>query len=112
MGMHVGPPTKRAMTLTGYYTGNGGDNRDIDIGVNLAGKRDVYVMIKMITNQNYAIFRTDWGQGDGSVIFATDAGVEANEIQGFTATGFQVGSGIRVNQAAKVYAYHVTWGEG
>ena len=112
MGMHVGPTTKRAMTLTGNYVGNGIDNRYIDIGVDLDAKRDVFVMVKRVTDQDYAIFRTEYGQGDGSVIFSTDANVEVNMIQDFSGNGFVVGTGTRVNVSGKTYVYYVTWGEG
>ena len=69
MGLEVGPPTQRAMIRTGTYTGNGVDNRNINIGVNLASKSNVYVIIKAASNSLNAVHRIEYGQGDLTMLF-------------------------------------------
>jgi len=110
MSYVISHPT-RAKTKTGTYTGNAADNRNIDIGVDLASKENVHVMIKgnAATNSE-ARHRIEHGQGDLAMRY--DGGVEvANNIQSFTSTGFQIGSSDNVNASGIVYSYIVTWEE-
>ena len=100
----------RAMIKTGTYTGNGADDRNIDIGVNLAAKNNVYVIIKGTTGALQAHHRIEYAQGDLSMSFMNSADV-ANGIQAFTDTGFQVGSLVEVNENGQVFRYIAFWEE-
>ncbi len=111
--LKVNPPPKlnRAKIKTETYTGNGGDDRNIDIGVDLAAKNNVFVIIKsMGTTQNPVMGRTEYGQGDLSFPFENTIAI-ANCIQAFTSTGFQIGSHVKVNESGKTYAYIAMWEE-
>lgn len=112
MGATATRPRRRNISLhvTGTYTGVGGDNRDIDIGVNLAAKSNAYVIVK--TNVagagRAAHHRVEHGQGDLSMTY--EAGVDvADYIQSFTATGFQVGT--LMNENTLLYRYIAFWTE-
>lgn len=110
MGANIGNPTRRGMILTGTYTGDGNDDRNINIGTNLAAKSNVWVVVKSIGSLG-ARHRTEYGQGD--LTFAFDAGSDAaNEIQQFTSTGFQIGSAARINDNGQTFRYIVFWQEG
>ena len=111
MGLRVNPPPKlnRAMIKTGTYTGNGVDNRDIDIDVDLAAKNYPYVIIKC-TGGEAAKHRIEFGQGDLSMDFGVALNA-ANLIQAFTNTGFQIGSGGNVNTNLNTYQYIAFWEE-
>lgn len=96
------------MIKTGTYVGNGVDDRNIDIGVNLAAKNNVYVIIKGYDIQP-AVHRTEYGQGDLGMLYSN---VDiADMIQSFTATGFQIGQHVNVNLDTKTYRYVVFWEE-
>ena len=101
--------TPRAMIKTGTYAGNGADNRDIDIGVNLASKDNVYVVIKS-NGAHMPCHRIEYGQGDVTMFYGV-VGDSANCIQSFTATGFQIGSDDMVNNGANTYRYIAFWEE-
>lgn len=104
---HVGDPTRRTMHKTGTYIGDGNDNRNIDIGVDLASKEFPYVIIKSVEG-NSAAHRIEYGQGDLTMHYDnTNDG--ADLIQQFTATGFQVGASIQVNDNTVVYRYIAFW---
>jgi len=92
---------------TGTYTGNGLDNRNIDIGVDLAAKTYAYVIVKMVSFQ-VAIHRTEYGQGDKCMYYSATADV-GNGIQAFTSTGFQVGTGDAVNANGVLFRYIAIW---
>ena len=96
-------------TLTGTYTGNGVDNRNINIGVNLAAKSNVTVMIKRTDNIG-GVFRIEYAQGDLCSYFDATAD-RADMIQSFTATGFQIGARNEVNENTYLYRYIVFWTE-
>ena len=103
------PPTivQRAMIKTGSYTGDGNDNRNIDIGVNLAAKQFKWVVIKH--NGSYtAVHRPSSLAGDVSQFFVNNANL-VNCIQSFTATGFQVGNDSYVNYDTEVYQWIAFW---
>jgi hypothetical protein len=97
----------RARVKTGTYTGDGTDNRNIDIGVNLAAAKNAYVIVKCYEDFN-CIHRTEYGQGDRTMFYSevTDGD---NEIQQFTTTGFQIGRGQEANYATYPYRYIVFW---
>lgn len=100
------PP--RAMIKTGTYIGNAVDNRNIDIGVNLAAKNNVYIIINGASHQ--AVNRIEYGQGDLTMYYVA-VGDVANMIQGLTATGFEIGSDVVVNTNDELYRYIVHWEE-
>ena len=107
----VSPPTRRAMIKTGTYTGNNADDRDIDIGVNLAAKNNAYVIVKANADGNSAaIHRIEYAQGDFAMSYEAVTDV-TNRIQGFTATGFQVGDSNETNGNTIVYRYIAFWEE-
>ena len=97
---------------TGIYTGNGADNRDINIGVDLASKDNPFVIIATadVGKISHPAGRTEYAQGDLSFLFG-DAVPTANYIQTFTNTGFQVGNDGIVNQDTIVYQYIAFWEE-
>jgi len=104
--------TKRSIIKTGTYIGNGLDNRNIDIGVDLAAKSNAFLIIKNMgsSTQNEAVGRTEYGQGDLSFPFESLIAT-VNLIQSFTSTGFQIGDQVRVNEADEPYAYIAFWEE-
>ena len=80
------------------YTGDGTDNRDITIpGTSF---QPGFVWIKQ-EDANDPRLRTSAHTGDSSQSF--DGATETNSIQGFNATGFQVGSNSQVNGSTKTY---------
>ena len=110
MGIEVGPPTQRAMIKTGTYVGDGNVNHDIDIGVNLASKSNVYIIIK----GDYAsktVHRIEYGQGDKTMWY--DGAVDDIDIiRQFTTTGFRTGGHAAVNFNGTTYRYIAFWQEG
>jgi len=113
MGATATTPRRRniAKIKTGTYTGNAADNRDIDIGVNLAAKNNAYVIVKGNTlGSSCPSHRIEYAQGDLAMCYEAIADV-ADRIQGFTATGFQVGSSNEVNGDTIVYRYIAIWEE-
>jgi len=99
----------QAKIKTGTYIGNGVDNRNIDIGVDLAGKLNAYVIIKSSVLSK-AVHRTEYGQGDLSMFY--DSTYDATDkIQAFTSTGFQVGVSSTVNEDGGTYRYIAFWQE-
>lgn len=109
MGATVSNPTRRAMIKTGTYTGNDVDDRNIDIGVDLASKNNVYVIIKTAAATE-PVHRIEYAQGDLSMFFTGNNDI-ADCIQAFTATGFQVGTSNNVNADTIVYRYIAFWEE-
>lgn len=110
MAKPISTPTRRAMIKTGIYTGDSIDNRNINIGVNLAAKANAYVIVKGNLAKS-GMHRTEYSQGDLSMVFHYD-GDFSNGIQGFMATGFQVGIMDEVNGSGVIYRYIVIWQEG
>lgn len=106
MGAQISSPPS-AKVKTGTYIGNGVDNRNIDIGVDLAGRSNVWVVIKQ-PGAIEAIHRTEYGQGD--VSFRFDVAIDkANCIQAFTSTGFLLGTDADVNTNGVTYRYIAIW---
>jgi len=99
-----------AKIKTGTYIGDGYDYQDIDIGVNLAAKANVYVIIRGPGIVREAIHRIEYGQGDLTMFFAghNDA---AHLITSFTSTGFRVGYDDWVNTYDLQYRYIAFWEE-
>jgi len=120
MGCLIGTPTwyvklsdfTQTHILTGTYVGNGVDDRNIDIGVNLAAKNNVYVIVKItdLLSIQKAVARSEFGQGDVSFCFDTES-PQANMIQAFTATGFEIGDAIIINANGFTYMYAAFWEE-
>jgi len=99
----------RSRIKTGIYTGDDTDNRNIDIGVNLEAKANVYVIIK--ANYMYmAEHRIEYGQGDYTMSYQGLSDY-SNRIQHFTTTGFEVGSADEVNVHGFTYRYIVFYEE-
>jgi len=106
----VGNPTRRAMIKTGTYTGDGNDDRDIDIGVDLANKKNAYVIVKNTEKAVGPVHRIERGQGDEASFFTANIS-GSNQIQAFNTTGFQLGGNDNVNCNADLYIYIVFWQE-
>jgi len=108
--LEVSQPRLKNITRhkTGTYTGNLADNRDIDIGVKLNAKTNVYITIT--STGHSAQHKIDLGQGDLTEMFHS-TGEFTNRIQSLTATGFQIGSDVTVNENTRVYRYIVFWTE-
>lgn len=101
---------------SGFYTGNGSDNRNIT-GV---GFQPNAVIVKSSTAQD-AVMRTSTMAGDATKELAGANGLQTNRIQALQANGFQVGTNAQVNQgggspptyywvAFKSYSGHMTVG--
>jgi hypothetical protein len=108
MGARISNPTKRAMIKVGLYTGDGTDNRDIDIGINLSAKTNVTTTLYRDSGNNVQ-FRWEVGQGD--LTKGATNSEAANIIQSLTSTGFQIGSSADANAAGITYRYQVIWEE-
>lgn len=96
--------------ITGSYIGNGVDNRNIDIGINLLSKNNVFAFTKTSTGGEPATWRSDIHSGD-IASFLHAAADATNQIQAFTSTGFQIGNDNNVNFNGRVYRYVVIWEE-
>ncbi len=98
-------------TLTGTYTGNGNDDRNINVGVDLSAKSNVTVIVQGPDNGSPAVWRPEYGQGDLSLPMDGGGGDVANHIQALTSTGFQIGDAGFVNYDTYVYSYAIFWTE-
>jgi hypothetical protein len=78
------------------YAGDGLDNRSINIGM-----QPDFVYTQNITNSDNGVLRyVNEAAGDS---FDTNSGEDVDMIQAFNATGFEVGTDVRVNEAASTY---------
>lgn len=93
--------------ITGTYTGDGGDDRSINIGVDLATKSNVYVIVKAET-AFYAVHRTEYAQGANSMCYNNTADISIG-IYAFNATGFTVSYSNYSNGSGIIYRYIVFW---
>ena len=96
-----------AKMKTGTYIGDGIDNRDIDIGIDLFHERYKFVMVW----QNGAVrpvFHCTPASGDMGFFFDETAGAP-DTIQTWTTTGFQVGTRAEVNTLGVSYKYIALW---
>lgn len=85
--------------MSGQYTGNGSDNRDItDVGF-----QPNFVLIKGTSTQN-SVFRSSDHSGDLSKYYRS-SGFVANYIQSFLSNGFQIGTAGDVNTNTSTYYY-------
>jgi hypothetical protein len=84
---------------TGYYTGDGSDDRDIPVGF-----QPDFVIVKD-SNATEAIARTSTMAGDLSKPMGTSTAFQANNIQSFTANGFTVGTNNRVNRSGRFFIW-------
>jgi len=105
---HAGGVGGNCSMLTGVYTGNGVDDREIDIGVDLASKTHVYIIIKSNAGNQVGMHRMEYGQGDLTMQFYTNNDT-SNCIQGVTANGFEIGSNARINTNGSLHRYIVFW---
>lgn len=92
---------------TGTYVGDAVDNRNVNIGIDLASKTYKFIIIKNPSTQ-VGMMRTEYGQGDLTMNFGAIAD-QANCVQSFTETGFQLGSAAMVNQVTLLYRYIAFW---
>ena len=107
--LRVSPPPSqiRGMIKTGTYVGDGLDNRNVNIGVDLASMPHKFVMIKQ-TGAQIARWRPSALSGDNSLSFENTA-IGPDRIQSFTSTGFQLGTHGDVNADGITYYYVVVW---
>jgi len=91
----------------GTYQGDGTDNRNIDIGVDLASKTIAFVILKVDTNIG-GVHKSNYVVADTSMYFIAESDVP-NLIQSFSATGFVVGSNDAVNKDGYSCRYEAFW---
>ena len=84
--------------VTGSYTGNGADNRNIT-GV---GFQPDIVIIRY-DNNTASVIRTASMPADSVKLITGNAALAANYIQSFAADGFQIGSNNNVNQNGRLF---------
>jgi len=101
------PPIGNCSFKTGTYTGNGVDDREIDIGVDLASKTHKYAIVKAIYDKA-ALQRIEAAQGAYSNYF-TAVNQTLTGIKAFSSTGFIVGTGAEVNTNGWSYYYIALW---
>lgn len=93
---------------TGTYTGNGVDNRNIDIGVDLSSATYKWLVVDANNAARYAMNKFGHQTTDISNFF-TDGNSIVNGMQAWTATGFEVGTSPWVNTIGFTYNYAVFW---
>src|SRR5574343_869283 len=98
------PVTSYAVqVVSGSYTGNGSDNRDITISPACQPK---VVIVKRSDNQSTdSVMRIDSMSGDNTSQISSSAAFAANHIQAINSNGFQVGTAATVNSNTVVYRY-------
>jgi len=99
----------QAKIITGTFTGDGNDDRTINIGVDLTAKNNVWVVVLPVQNR-FATSRTEYAQGDLSKPWSNVI-AQANYIQDFVATGFQIGNNAAVNTNGETFTYIVMYEE-
>lgn len=82
---------------SGTYTGDAADNRTITVGF-----QPDFVIVKD-TNTNVGVARTSTMAGDVAKPMGTLTAFQADNIQSLTATGFTIGTNVRVNQTGRTY---------
>lgn len=105
-GANISAPARRVLMMSGQYTGDGNDDRNINIGYDLTNKH-VLVFTKAEPGQP-AVWRGYYHVGDVSSFF-NNVGDVSNQIQTFYDQGFQIGSGVYANQDTVLYRYIVFW---
>jgi len=91
----------------GIYTSNGVLDREVDIGVDLASKTHVYIIIKAATTEK-SVHRIEYEQGISSMSFDNTAD-STHWIKTLTANGFTIGDFDEVNKDTYAYRYIVFW---
>ena len=112
MGARATQPRRRNVVEmeTGFYTGDGVDDRNINIGIDLLAKAHKVVIIKATTSTLHGVFRTEMGLPGFTAFFTNQADAD-NLIQAFTNTGFEIGDHVIVNTNEIVYRYIAFWEE-
>lgn len=82
---------------TGSYAGDAADNRAIAVGF-----QPDFVIVKD-TSGREGVGRTSTMAGDASKPMGTLTALQADNIQSLTATGFTIGTNVRVNQNGRTY---------
>ena len=95
--------------MTGTYTGDGNNNRTINIGIDLTAKADVYIIITAVGNSE-TVHRIEYAQGDLTMWYNATADY-ADGIQQLKNTGFEVGTDAKVNGNGVTSRYTVFWRE-
>ena len=95
---------------TGVYTGIGATEQEIDIGIDLAVKTHVYIIIKEVTATTGigAMHRIEYGQGNLTMVF-DDVVDNVYGIKNLTSVGFNLVSNGYVNKDGLSYRYIVFW---
>lgn len=89
--------------VSGSYEGNAVDNREINIGVNLAIKWNIWMIIKS-EGAHKAVHASSFAIN--TQLFDATAN-QLNMIQNFTANGFEIGTANEVNADTVTYTYNV-----
>jgi len=92
--------------ITGSYTGNGDDDRNINVGIDCTSATYKYMVIKK-EGLTVAIHKFGHETGDLTDLY-TASNQQANLVKAWTSTGFQVGSSNYSNQNGVIYNY-VIW---
>ena len=93
--------------LTGVYTGDKVDNREIDVGVDLASKTYVYIIIKGLFTYK-AVHRMEYSQGNYAMSY--DGTNDTPQlIKGLTANGFIVSTSDVTNKVDTLHRYIIFW---
>jgi hypothetical protein len=99
----------RTNMVSGTYSGDGNDNRNLNIGVDLGSKSQYVIIIKSGSTNLPTVWRKPGG-GDETQ-YCTGVVTGANLIQAMHSTGFQLGTDNHVNQNGTGYHYVVIWQE-
>lgn len=98
------PVTSYAIqVVTGSYTGNSTDNRDITISP--ACQPKVVIIHRSDSQATDSVMRLDSMSGDNASQISSSVGFAANIIQQFNSNGFQVGTSGASNASAQTYRY-------
>ena len=89
--------------LVHQYTGDGVDDREVDVALDLANAANVVVMVKNVSDTDRAVvFRTS-NDVTTTAHYMTAAASASNLIKSFTANGFTLGTAYNVNRLAHSY---------
>jgi len=93
---------------TGTYTGDGQDNRNVNIGIDLAAATYKWMMTGCSATAYNKMHKYGHVSGDLTEYFEAAAAI-ADVIQAWTATGFQLGTNAIANNNTTVYNYMVIY---
>jgi len=107
---HAGGAGGNCSMLTGVYTGNGASEQEIDVGVDLASKTHVYIIIKALTTgaEEGAMHRIEYGQGALTMVY-TNTADSIYGIKNLSSVGFVLVNNGYANKSAVLYRYIVFW---